>query len=166
MQLLVSRGLLINPTQEFQPLLVAMPIHAGADNFSIRDIECGEQRGRTVALIIVSPRFTSPFLHRKSWLRSIQSLNLALLIDERTRACSGGFRYNPTISSSLSMNCGSLLSLKVFTTCGFKPCLCQMRRTVASLMDTARAEEHTSELQSRLHLVCRLLLEKKNKKTK
>src|SRR2546422_7942059 len=27
----------------------------------------------------------------------------------------------------------------------------------------ARSEEHTSELQSRLHLVCRLLLEKKNK---
>src|SRR5687768_17920190 len=29
-----------------------------------------------------------------------------------------------------------------------------------------RSEEHTSELQSRLHLVCRLLLEKKNKKQK
>src|SRR5687768_18339188 len=29
-----------------------------------------------------------------------------------------------------------------------------------------RSEEHTSELQSRLHLVCRLLLEKKKKKTK
>src|SRR2546429_4973228 len=28
---------------------------------------------------------------------------------------------------------------------------------------TRRSEEHTSELQSRLHLVCRLLLEKKNK---
>src|SRR2546422_4747165 len=28
---------------------------------------------------------------------------------------------------------------------------------------TARSEEHTSELQSRLHLVCRLLLEKKKK---
>src|SRR2546429_6001913 len=28
-----------------------------------------------------------------------------------------------------------------------------------------RSEEHTSELQSRLHLVCRLLLEKKNKST-
>src|SRR5687768_18000417 len=27
----------------------------------------------------------------------------------------------------------------------------------------SRSEEHTSELQSRLHLVCRLLLEKKNK---
>src|SRR5687768_18043070 len=29
----------------------------------------------------------------------------------------------------------------------------------------ARSEEHTSELQSRLHLVCRLLLEKKKKIT-
>src|SRR2546422_6184971 len=28
----------------------------------------------------------------------------------------------------------------------------------------ARSEEHTSELQSRLHLVCRLLLEKKKRK--
>src|SRR2546429_1539412 len=28
--------------------------------------------------------------------------------------------------------------------------------------EVARSEEHTSELQSRLHLVCRLLLEKKN----
>src|SRR2546422_5497944 len=29
-----------------------------------------------------------------------------------------------------------------------------------------RSEEHTSELQSRLHLVCRLLLEKKKRKTR
>src|SRR2546422_2718960 len=31
---------------------------------------------------------------------------------------------------------------------------------------TPRSEEHTSELQSRLHLVCRLLLEKKKKRNK
>src|SRR2546422_4861525 len=31
-------------------------------------------------------------------------------------------------------------------------------------VNSARSEEHTSELQSRLHLVCRLLLEKKKKK--
>src|SRR5256884_4574424 len=30
---------------------------------------------------------------------------------------------------------------------------------------TMRSEEHTSELQSRLHLVCRLLLEKKKEPT-
>src|SRR2546429_4168681 len=33
----------------------------------------------------------------------------------------------------------------------------------AAFFSTERSEEHTSELQSRLHLVCRLLLEKKNK---
>src|SRR2546422_9269882 len=35
---------------------------------------------------------------------------------------------------------------------------CSIGRTIV------RSEEHTSELQSRLHLVCRLLLEKKKKK--
>src|SRR2546429_7396709 len=33
--------------------------------------------------------------------------------------------------------------------------------SVNSITFAARSEEHTSELQSRLHLVCRLLLEKK-----
>src|SRR5437762_11491680 len=32
--------------------------------------------------------------------------------------------------------------------------------------DSARSEEHTSELQSPMYLVCRLLLEKKKKKPK
>src|SRR2546422_10066712 len=35
---------------------------------------------------------------------------------------------------------------------------------LALTRSTTRSEEHTSELQSRLHLVCRLLLEKKKKK--
>src|SRR2546429_4894339 len=39
-------------------------------------------------------------------------------------------------------------------------------RSRASCSDFPRSEEHTSELQSRLHLVCRLLLEKKKKKKK
>src|SRR3989442_3969239 len=34
-------------------------------------------------------------------------------------------------------------------------------RSLVSLGDEERSEEHTSELQSRPHLVCRLLLEKK-----
>src|SRR2546422_425168 len=36
-------------------------------------------------------------------------------------------------------------------------------RTTGHSEDAERSEEHTSELQSRLHLVCRLLLEKKKK---
>src|SRR2546422_4668876 len=34
---------------------------------------------------------------------------------------------------------------------------------IVGTVDLERSEEHTSELQSRLHLVCRLLLEKKKK---
>src|SRR2546429_9434478 len=37
------------------------------------------------------------------------------------------------------------------------------RAVQRELLSPARSEEHTSELQSRLHLVCRLLLEKKKK---
>src|SRR2546422_7275669 len=43
--------------------------------------------------------------------------------------------------------------------------LAHEQRQSAEIHRVARSEEHTSELQSRLHLVCRLLLEKKKKKT-
>src|SRR2546422_8038461 len=38
------------------------------------------------------------------------------------------------------------------------------RSDFVTFVESLRSEEHTSELQSRLHLVCRLLLEKKKKK--
>src|SRR5690554_3127167 len=41
-----------------------------------------------------------------------------------------------------------------------------LSRVAAEEADPYRSEEHTSELQSRPHLVCRLLLEKKKKKIK
>src|SRR5258707_10860223 len=48
--------------------------------------------------------------------------------------------------------------LRAFSTCAFR----RDSRTRAREFD--RSEEHTSELQSRQYLVCRLLLEKKKKK--
>src|SRR5262245_62488315 len=42
--------------------------------------------------------------------------------------------------------------------------LVQLRHCRRSLRPQRRSEEHTSELQSLRHLVCRLLLEKKNRK--
>src|SRR2546422_4580116 len=41
----------------------------------------------------------------------------------------------------------------------------RLRQSVPPGDPSPRSEEHTSELQSRLHLVCRLLLEKKKKNT-
>src|SRR3989442_4030336 len=44
-----------------------------------------------------------------------------------------------------------------------RECLPAVARTAR--IDGERSEEHTSELQSRPHLVCRLLLEKKKERT-
>src|SRR3989442_11961985 len=41
----------------------------------------------------------------------------------------------------------------------------EAKRKFEKCLRASRSEEHTSELQSRPHLVCRLLLEKKKKKT-
>src|SRR2546422_3625802 len=41
--------------------------------------------------------------------------------------------------------------------------ICPGREATSSCSAPPRSEEHTSELQSRLHLVCRLLLEKKKR---
>src|SRR5256884_5395993 len=43
----------------------------------------------------------------------------------------------------------------------------ELRKLIRPLVKLSyqRSEEHTSELQSRLHLVCRLLLEKKKKRS-
>src|SRR5690348_17977212 len=56
-----------------------------------------------------------------------------------------------------------------FRPCGPFCCLnpwdgvwCAVRRRVFLLERASQSEEHTSELQSPVHLVCRLLLEKKN----
>src|SRR3989442_15137505 len=43
---------------------------------------------------------------------------------------------------------------------------CRRTRKAGAKRREIRSEEHTSELQSRPHLVCRLLLEKKKKKKK
>src|SRR5689334_24519630 len=45
-------------------------------------------------------------------------------------------------------------------------CMNMTEQDPCSLCSDSRSEEHTSELQSQFHLVCRLLLEKKKKQKK
>src|SRR2546422_8279518 len=62
-------------------------------------------------------------------------------------------------SRRLSATCRSMsLALKPGSSARTETWLSSSRTT-----RSPRSEEHTSELQSRLHLVCRLLLEKKKK---
>src|SRR3712207_7466850 len=88
------------------------------------------------------------------------SLHDALPISMRTRPPGGrlatsGSRFADGVASS-SFSCASVQSMmRSFSTA---PIGLPKRRS-------GRSEEHTSELQSRQYLVCRLLLEKKNTTT-
>src|SRR2546429_9708237 len=55
----------------------------------------------------------------------------------------------------------ALTSPLVFICTHSPPCIMSASRANTPTRMVYRSEEHTSELQSRLHLVCRLLLEKK-----
>src|SRR2546422_4240193 len=61
--------------------------------------------------------------------------------------------------TTLFRSCGPTSSMSRRVTCS------RARRWSRSMARKTRSEEHTSELQSRLHLVCRLLLEKKKQTT-
>src|SRR2546422_6535842 len=63
-------------------------------------------------------------------------------------------------SPSFATACVQVVSRKHTSSAGV-----QERFPGGIVQKSSRSEEHTSELQSRLHLVCRLLLEKKKKKS-
>ena len=58
---------------------------------------------------------------------AVQRLHLVFSSTHSTIAVWGGFRYRPTTSRTLSMNCGSVDSLKVSTRCGLSPKARQIR---------------------------------------
>src|SRR3712207_8725797 len=66
-------------------------------------------------------------------------------------------------SRAVSVACCSsaVVSPRSFA-CQKNVCRLGRRKSASTRMTRLRSEEHTSELQSRQYLVCRLLLEKKN----
>src|SRR2546422_6737677 len=62
---------------------------------------------------------------------------------------------NRVVLPALASSDNRLSSVDMVLDLGVSPCIPESGRP------DVRSEEHTSELQSRLHLVCRLLLEKK-----
>src|SRR2546429_3319881 len=74
------------------------------------------------------------------------------------------FFFNDTATTeiyTLSLHDALPISLRRSPPARYRPGIGCPRRPSRGRRRTSRSEEHTSELQSRLHLVCRLLLEKK-----
>src|SRR2546422_4273220 len=94
----------------------------------------------TVALVALALWLASGFFQVKAAERGV-ILRFGKLVDVKNQGW--GWRWPWPIETLTKVNVASVNS-----------------------SDYKRSEEHTSELQSRLHLVCRLLLEKKKKKQK
>src|SRR5947209_12185375 len=81
------------------------------------------------------------------------------------RSCGGS--SSKSSSASLAANAGKVGGKLVIDNVSGSTWTCQFNPFNSSLLGPgitfARSEEHTSELQSRQYLVCRLLLEKKKK---
>jgi hypothetical protein len=81
MQIEPGRRFAVNLREETDELLMPVTRHTVADDCAIEHAQRGEQRGRTVALVIVRPRSGASRLDRESRLGPIEGLDLAVLID-------------------------------------------------------------------------------------
>src|SRR5687768_18219005 len=84
----------------------------------------------------------------------------------RTEPSGAGWRTDyPTAETNLMIRFSELTKTRVSVSRARRPNHWVVRLTDDALFNCpfTRSEEHTSELQSRLHLVCRLLLEKKKR---
>src|SRR4051794_41739574 len=85
---------------------------------------------------------------------------------ERASSRSSTSRCAPSLSSASSRLPSSEAPRTPTAPPTSTTCVAPARRRSTLKPAVGRSEEHTSELQSPVHLVCRLLLEKKKKKTK
>ena len=74
------RDLGLDGIQEADELLMAVSLHAAADDLAFQDVESGKERDCSVALIVMGHCSGTPFLQGQAGLGSVQSLNLALFI--------------------------------------------------------------------------------------
>src|SRR5258708_32541742 len=96
-------------------------------------------------ILTLTPR-SSFFFFNDTATTEIYTLSLhdALPISTPSPAYEGAFLTNSEVFTARAMSCKLSMNTSLF-------------------VKNARSEEHTSELQSPDHLVCRLLLEKKKK---
>jgi hypothetical protein len=120
-ELFVGGRLAVDETQELQPFLKAvrsMQVAITLQSSVLRAANNVVVPCRLQSCVIVWAR--PFFVGKPGWVRSRAWIWL-FSSNDSTSACSGGFRYTSTTSSSFSAKRGSLLSLKVSTRCGFRP---------------------------------------------
>lgn len=80
---LAGRDLGLDGVEEADKLLMAMALHAAADDLALQHVEGGEQGGRAVALVVVGYGPRAALLQRQARLGAVKRLDLGLLIDRQ-----------------------------------------------------------------------------------
>ena len=71
----------LDGVEEADELLMAVLLHAAADDRAVEHVEGGEQGGRAVALVVVGHGPALAGLERQAGLGAVERLDLALLVD-------------------------------------------------------------------------------------
>jgi hypothetical protein len=133
----------VDVLQEVQELLMAMTLSALCDHLTVRDVERGEQSRRPVPDIVVGDAFRVAQPEGQDRLRPSSAWIWVFSSTHNTTALSGGFRYSPTMSRTLSTKAGSVESLKLFERCGCTPKSESIRATVLFERPVSEAAERT-----------------------
>src|SRR5580765_8759339 len=80
---LAGRHLGLDRVEEANELLVAVALHAAASDLALENVECCEQRGRAVALVIMGHGARPAALHGQAGLSAVERLDLALVVDRK-----------------------------------------------------------------------------------
>ena len=137
----IGQGLAVDPVEETNELLVAVALHAVADDLAIEQVERREQGGRAVALVVVGHGAGPALLHGQARLAAVECLDLALLVD----------RKDHRLVRRIEVEADHVLDfLRERRVVGdleavhqTRPCARQIFWTLVWLMPTARAIERT-----------------------
>jgi hypothetical protein len=80
---LVGRDVGFDRIEEANELLMAMTLHATADDLAFQDVERGEQSGCAVALVVMGHCRAAALLHRQTGLGAVERLDLRFLVDRQ-----------------------------------------------------------------------------------
>ena len=78
---LACRDLSFDGIEELNELLMPVALFILADDRAVQNVECSEQRGCAVALIVTRHCPDTTWLHRQTGLGAIERLDLSILVD-------------------------------------------------------------------------------------
>ena len=142
----VGRHLDIEGGQEGATRDRAMPPTNLTPRVSRLHCQGGKERRRPVPFVVVGPPFSLAPGAGGATAPCDPRPVCGVSSTQKTAACGGGLRYNPTLSRTLSMSNGSGDSLKGFVRCGCGPggCSQPVRRPAKAVVGCERQKSESS----------------------